>query len=422
MAFPNYILTLNPIAYYELNETSGTTAIDIANGNNGSINSNVTLNQPSIMNYNSPAYLFNANGGVNIVSIPGTGIVVTSTVDSYYTSQVMFWIKSNLTQTGTAELFNINGFECLITSSGGLEFYLQGHILLNGVAYPTNLLDGNTHSVIVSIWAAGNLNGLGQAYIQYIPLLWIDGVFYNLGPDAPAIYQAVTYYVGYKQILSACTIGTNIANTEGFKGRISNVAVFQPYYNQVLNAALINEAGGHFPLPTTYNYWNNEFIDAAIMNRHTGQPVNAALRVIPNELLNFLPPVETLRIDLWKYMQSIGDCSATLPPIYIYSNGTSSDTPSNNYIYQPDTNFFLGYYYRVPVSNLIVNGQVIPKYNNYFSNPYLSMLYPQYDIYGGYTLVKSTIPLSPLPADVTPLSESQIQAELIRIMNLIYAV
>ena len=46
-AYPDIILADNPVAYYRFEETSGTTAIDTANSNDGTYVNGVLLDQPT---------------------------------------------------------------------------------------------------------------------------------------------------------------------------------------------------------------------------------------------------------------------------------------------------------------------------------------------------------------------------------------
>src|SRR5215467_3580288 len=70
-AYSDKVIADGAVAYWRLNETSGTTAVDSIGGNNGTISGSVTLNQPGGTSDGDRAMQFNSTGSVITVSSAG---------------------------------------------------------------------------------------------------------------------------------------------------------------------------------------------------------------------------------------------------------------------------------------------------------------------------------------------------------------
>src|SRR5215470_7590906 len=76
-AYSSKVIADGAVAYWRLNETSGTTAVDVIGGNNGTISGGVTLNQAGALTDGDKAMTFNGTGRIDVAkaaySAIGTG-------------------------------------------------------------------------------------------------------------------------------------------------------------------------------------------------------------------------------------------------------------------------------------------------------------------------------------------------------------
>lgn len=129
MAYQDVILADAPVAYYRLNETSGTTATDSSgNGRNGTFTGS-TLNQaglvPAILSGNASVF-FN-NGGANYLTVPTS---VRTALNGAAGITVEAWVKLEALTT-FQELFAIPNtgttlaFEGAFNSTGGMQLFAR---------------------------------------------------------------------------------------------------------------------------------------------------------------------------------------------------------------------------------------------------------------------------------------------------------
>src|SRR5262245_42835397 len=66
--YSDQVIRDGAVAYWRLNETSGTTAVDVIGGNNGTISGGVSLNQPGALADGDKAMLF--DGATSYIQAP----------------------------------------------------------------------------------------------------------------------------------------------------------------------------------------------------------------------------------------------------------------------------------------------------------------------------------------------------------------
>ena len=154
------LLSLNPIAYWPLNETNGTIAHDLIGNNNGAYIGGFTLAQAGPTNaiFGSPSQSALFNGTSGYVDIPEGPFNVTGAVS------VVAWVDV-LTVPGFAGLFGHGdaSWRMSINSSG--EPGASDGSATDATA-PSSIVDGNWHMVAYTYTGVpGNNNGL----------LYVDG-------------------------------------------------------------------------------------------------------------------------------------------------------------------------------------------------------------------------------------------------------
>jgi RHS repeat-associated protein len=209
-----------PLAYYPLDETSGTTAADASgNGNNGTYAGTYTLHQPGA--------LAGSGGGTAVSFSNGT---VSGTVPNLNTAAgayttVEMWINWNGTDDEMPFLFGGSGYDLWIY--GGHIGFNSGH----GDIWGTTAPSANTWHYIVAEFYNGALSS---------SKLWIDGVQRSLSQ---------VNGLPYSDTVSA---GFNISVTSyPFTGSIDEVAVYGNALSPGEIAAHFAE-GMHEPPPAAY--------------------------------------------------------------------------------------------------------------------------------------------------------------------------
>lgn len=157
--FKEFILSLQPTAYYPMNEKSGTTCIDIIGGNNGTYPQEAILGQPSLLSsdVDESSVLFNTSVN-SFVSIPYTFTNTNFTVGCLCSigllSRVVL-MQVNLTLSDNrAQLSYLAG------NSGNSANRLAG--LSQNVAFyiPNSFFDVGTNTLFIAM----KLNNLTLSY------------------------------------------------------------------------------------------------------------------------------------------------------------------------------------------------------------------------------------------------------------------
>jgi Concanavalin A-like lectin/glucanases superfamily/Immunoglobulin I-set domain/Immunoglobulin domain/Domain of unknown function (DUF2341) len=253
--YPMKVLSDGPVAYFRLDESSGTTAYDYAGGNNATY-TNATLSQPG---YNSSAavptdptqtsVLFGQNGDNSYAgNVPATlNFGVTNGGNAQFTIEA--WITQYLYLNGGSGIIAVgtgNGGEQFVldtgaSASGALRFFVRNAAgtvsAANSSFSPKN--DVLWHHVVgVCDEAAGHI------------YLYLDGVLLatgNITPNSGLLAATAPLSIGARQ-----SGNTSPANYDfQFIGLIDDVAI----YNKALTAAQVQShfyAAGVPPIITQF--------------------------------------------------------------------------------------------------------------------------------------------------------------------------
>lgn len=194
-AYAQAVIADNPISYWRLNETSGTTATDQMGRNNGSITGGVTLNQPGPMSDDS-AMAFDGSTGYVWVGVSPSLMPATASLEA--------WIKTTTTQYTCILRNRTYGYslETRVDGSSASVLYTNGSG--GGPLAQTGYADGLWHHLLVTY------NGTNA--VEYF-----DG--------QPVITTSLTGSLIYGD--GAFAIGRD-GNDSGFywNGQIAEVAVY----------------------------------------------------------------------------------------------------------------------------------------------------------------------------------------------------
>ena len=213
------VLALSPLAYWALDETSGSTAVDATgNGFDGTATA-VTWGGETFVN-GTPAPTF--NGSTSIVLLPHAPL---SAVFPYHSGSVMVWIHAS--------------------SATMLDVTFRGIVQFNGTRiggnYRCRLIKPGTFSNRTQMMRdpGGVYNYdpyVGGAWQTYLwtwneatnsTLYYVDGVY---GTETGAIGTSAN-------ALTLALLGANTATTSFWEGGIAHVAIF----NYVLSAAQVTD-------------------------------------------------------------------------------------------------------------------------------------------------------------------------------------
>lgn len=199
MSYATTILGDSPVSYWQLNETSGTTATDSSDSNNGTYTGGFTLNQSTTYTL-TPAVLFNGTSGY--VSVPDatnlhltdvtmeawikTSSTSTEMIISKYASSSPFhgWaIGANVITVGKLSItFGAGTWTTgSITINDGIWHYIVGTISSGGVvkSYVDSILDINT-TISQSLSNTANLQiGRDTASANFFNGSIMNGAVYN---------------------------------------------------------------------------------------------------------------------------------------------------------------------------------------------------------------------------------------------------
>jgi hypothetical protein len=194
------LLALHPLGYWPLNETSGTTAFDYANGYNGTYDGNITLAQSGVpfAGFGSPSYSAGFDGSSTYVDIPEGPFNLTSPIT------VLGWVQSS----GSSYLMDILGhgdssYSLAVTAFGAAQFADDGGNCTNATA----ITDENWH-LVAGVYTGGS--GAND-------LLYVDGVLVASNATTSVAGSAYDLWIG-----GAPDYGTG---SRLFSGNLCHVAV-----------------------------------------------------------------------------------------------------------------------------------------------------------------------------------------------------
>lgn len=209
-AYQDEVLADNPVAYYRFEETSGTTAIDTANSNDGTYVNGVLLNQPSAPGLGQAASF---DGVDDFVSTPRT-------VSTNFTLEL--WINTTAPSLTGGQAYEGNGL--LWSDVGGAANDFVMAMLNNGLSFftgnpdvsvtsSTAINDGVWHHLVATRTQGGSVE------------IFIDGVSRGTTTTNNSPLDANP----------SIMIGGNVLDSRYFAGLIDEVA----YYPRVLSVARI---------------------------------------------------------------------------------------------------------------------------------------------------------------------------------------
>lgn len=217
------------LAFYPLNDTSGTTATDASsNGYSGTINGTVTLNQSKIASGLDSCMLFDGNTGY--ISLP-------TWVNVGEPFSIELWMQGQ-SGIGNSMFYSNNttaGVEFGWNHSSSDQCFVAGH---GGNFDSSNAFaTGATYYVELEVDTSNNYTVYaGKVGTDSAPLQWGTG-----NPGGGPTYSGNSH------------IGSASDNTEHFAGYISSVAI----YNKLLGSTIRNNhyttgiSGGNVPLNLT---------------------------------------------------------------------------------------------------------------------------------------------------------------------------
>lgn len=153
-SYESVILGDAPVAFWQLNDSSGTIAADVSgNAYNGTYTGTFTLAQPSIMPHGSGASL--QLGGFGYVALPS----VTALNALNHPLSLEFWIKTSTPTTAMYMLgLGSNGSAGIALSTVVSQRFTFGYVSVVNNANSTTALSANTsYYCVVTVDSSGNI-------------------------------------------------------------------------------------------------------------------------------------------------------------------------------------------------------------------------------------------------------------------------
>ncbi len=224
-------LTNGLVSVWELDETSGTTAVD-AYGSNDGVNSNVTLLQPSLSNLN---YSYEFDGATSqIVVSNGSNFSFDARGDSYSYS---FWVKSSEPNDETsARIIQAWDGSSSYAISVQVRYDLFGCYIYDITSINSVLLSNPSAEVWDGAW-----HFVAFVCNTNVLTLYLDGSYYT---------QTNISITGTTETSSQLQFGNNYNNNRHFKGNIEQVAIWSRAITEAEISQLYNSGNG---LP--YSQW-----------------------------------------------------------------------------------------------------------------------------------------------------------------------
>ena len=208
--YTSTVLSDSPVSYWQLHESSGATANDIAGSNNGTVaSSGVSYAQPSLLPNDPSAKSMYFDGGT------GHNITLPSGVQINSPLTVEMWVKPD-TISSNEYLFSTGGYGIGINHGGGDSIHIDGATSGGSGYYNTanHLTAGNSYYIALTVDTSGNFTvHVGSA-----------GSLSQWGSGNPGSGS-----VNYGS--AADTIASYHDGSSAFKGNIGEVAL----YNSVLS-------------------------------------------------------------------------------------------------------------------------------------------------------------------------------------------
>jgi hypothetical protein len=216
-AYQQNLISLGPLAYWPLNETSGTTAFDLAGGYNGTYIGGVALAQPGVTNasFGSPSYSVAFDGASAYVDIPEGPFNITGPIT------LVAWVNMSAPPSFSDIIGHGDpSYRIAINGGAGQAAANDGNVNTGDATEPNSLVDGNWHMVAYTY--DGSVSGQNGT-------LYVDGVVAaRNGITAIPAGDDLDVWIG-----GAPDYGTTFPAARLFTGNIAHVAI----YTQALSAA-----------------------------------------------------------------------------------------------------------------------------------------------------------------------------------------
>ncbi len=220
-SYSSTVLADSPVAYYRMNETSGTTATDsTGHGYNGTFGSSVALGGTGFVpGDTAPTFPGGTATAATVLKSPtGSALAPTGAMS------VEFWVNVPSSVTTNSQILftqsfadgNSNYPSYISLDSGTPPYFTVQINTSNGVvaAYPAAVLGAKNHVVLT--WDGATLKG------------YVNGVLADSGTGSGAIVNYASPYAGF-------TVGGPFDGHIGFSGAVGEFAL----YNTALSAARV---------------------------------------------------------------------------------------------------------------------------------------------------------------------------------------
>jgi hypothetical protein len=208
--FEQDLLALHPLAYWPLNETSGSTAFDVIGGYNGTYMGYYTLQQPGLTNaiYGTNSYSANFDGTTTYVDIPEGPFNITNAIS------VMGWMNAS-SAVSFEDLVGHGDLSWRTSIDSPSQGYPGGNdgSLPNDATSTSSILNGIWHLVIYTY------NG---SFTNNNGMLYVDGQLVAENSIlSPLQGDNLDVWIG-----GAPDYGTTPGRSRIFYGDMANVAIF----------------------------------------------------------------------------------------------------------------------------------------------------------------------------------------------------
>ena len=218
------ILALNPLGYWPLNETSGTTAFDYVNGYNGTYAGSISLAQSGVAapGFGSPSYSAGFDGYSAYVDIPEGPFNITTPIT------LLGWVQGPFNVGPVMDILGHgdSSYRLTVTASGAVQF-ADGS---GNCAGPTSIADGGWH-LVAGVYAGGS----GATTNDF---LYVDGVLVATAETTSVAGSAYDLWIGGAPDYGAKRL---------FYGNLCHIAVIP----QALSTAQIQQINDFAEAPPT---------------------------------------------------------------------------------------------------------------------------------------------------------------------------
>ena len=217
-AYPRAIVGDGSLAYWRLDETSGTTAVDSIGGRHGNLLGGVVLGQPGALADGTAAMLF--NGSSSYIQVPGS---TTLPLAGDLTLELWINVSMATRQTLISKDY-LREFELTVETSGLLNFYHGDGVTYGSVRSVTGAVSPNVwqHVVVTRSTATRTI------------AFYVNGVAKGAG----------TYTILPASGSTPLSIGRAKSGTQWPNGKLDEVAIYPVVFS-------LAQAGAHYALRTS---------------------------------------------------------------------------------------------------------------------------------------------------------------------------